>query len=75
MLGNGFPCELIYIYTYIHIHVSHIIKLRIRDMLGNGVFDEGVFITLSLENYCVFPMDYESGLLSLKCLNCIFISF
>ena len=49
--------------------------MRIRDMLGNGMFGDDVFITFRWENYYVFPLDYELGLLSLKCVKCIFIAF
>ena len=33
--------------------------MRIRDMLGNGMFDDGVLITFGWENYYVLPIDYE----------------
>ena len=67
-----------YIDTYVNIYIymcdiSHL--MRIRDMLGNGKFDDGVFITFGWENNYAVPIDYELGLLSLKCVKCIFIAY
>ena len=35
-------------------------------MLGNMMFNDGVFITFGWENYYAFPIGYELGLISLK---------
>ena len=44
-------------------------------MLGNGKFDDGVFITFGWENYYAFPIDYELGLLSLEMCNASLLHF
>ena len=44
-------------------------------MLGNGVFDDGVFITFGWENYHALPIDYELGLPSLKMCNASLLHF
>ena len=44
------------------VNINHL--MRIREMLGNGMFDYGVLITFGWENYYVLPIDYELEFLS-----------